>query len=153
NHYHRFELPLLSRPVEFPARDVPLDPYALGLLLGDGCLTGSTTPAFATADRELAAALGAALPAVVVRHKGGVDYTLNRRGRPRGPGANPVTAVLRDLGLCGTTSATKFVPECYLYNTPTVRLAVLQGLLDTDGGPVVQDGRSCRIQYTTTSPR
>ena len=29
-------------------REVPLDPYALGLLLGDGCLTGSTTPAFAT---------------------------------------------------------------------------------------------------------
>jgi phosphate starvation-inducible PhoH-like protein len=34
-----------------------------------------------------------------------------------------------------------------------VRLAVLQGLLDTDGGPVTQRGRSCRIQYCTTSPR
>ncbi|HUG87013.1 MAG TPA: PhoH family protein, partial [Euzebya sp.] len=37
---HRYELPLLSEPVAFPSRDVPLDPYALGLLLGDGCLTG-----------------------------------------------------------------------------------------------------------------
>jgi phosphate starvation-inducible PhoH-like protein len=29
----------------------------------------------------------------------------------------------------------------------------LQGLLDTDGGPVTQKDRTCRIQYTTTSPR
>ncbi len=36
-HYHRYELPLLSEPVNFEPRPVPLDPYALGLLLGDGC--------------------------------------------------------------------------------------------------------------------
>jgi phosphate starvation-inducible PhoH-like protein len=29
----------------------------------------------------------------------------------------------------------------------------MQGLLDTDGGPVTQFERTCRIQYTTTSPR
>ena len=34
-----------------------MDPYALGLLLGDGCLTGSTTPGFTTADPELAEAM------------------------------------------------------------------------------------------------
>ena len=41
NHYHRYELPLHSAPVRFPYREVPMDPYALGLLLGDGCLTGT----------------------------------------------------------------------------------------------------------------
>ncbi|MDP9822426.1 phosphate starvation-inducible PhoH-like protein [Nocardioides massiliensis] len=46
-HARRYELPMVQ-PVQFPAADVPLDPYALGLLLGDGCLTTSTTPAFAT---------------------------------------------------------------------------------------------------------
>ena len=44
-HQYRYEIPLLS-PVEFPKQEIPLDPYALGLLLGDGCLTGSTTPCF-----------------------------------------------------------------------------------------------------------
>jgi phosphate starvation-inducible PhoH-like protein len=34
-----------------------------------------------------------------------------------------------------------------------VRLAVLQGLLDTDGGPVRQRGRTTRIQYTSCSDR
>ena len=43
-------------------RTVPIDPYALGLLLGDGCLTTRTTPSFTTADPELADALEAALP-------------------------------------------------------------------------------------------
>ena len=151
-HIHRFELPLVA-PVEMEPQAVPLDPYALGLLLGDGCLTTTTTPAFSTADPELAAALQEALPAIEVRPKGRYDYTLQHRGAARGGLrlANPVTAVLRTLGLAGTRSSTKFVPDAYLRNSAQVRLAVLQGLLDTDGGPVTQPGRTCRIQYATTS--
>jgi phosphate starvation-inducible PhoH-like protein len=57
HHQHRYEVPLLQAPVGFPKRPVPLDPYALGLLLGDGWLTGSTTPSFSTGDPELKEAL------------------------------------------------------------------------------------------------
>jgi phosphate starvation-inducible protein PhoH and related proteins len=154
-HYHRYELPLVSRPVAFPTRDVPMDPYALGLLLGDGCLTGTTTPSFATNDPELVGALGDLLPGITVRHRSGPDYVLNRVTEPGQviTIANPVTAITRELGLCGARSETKLVPEAYLYNTADVRLGVLQGLLDADGGPVTQQDRSCRIQYCTTSPR
>ncbi|WP_182456280.1 PhoH family protein [Streptacidiphilus sp. P02-A3a] len=152
-HARRYELPLLSGPVCHPEREVPMDPYALGLLLGDGCLTGSSTPTFATADPELATALGAALPGIEVRWKGRVDYTLSR---PKQPGdlmttENPVTRVLRALDLLGSRSHSKFVPEVYLRNSAEVRLALLQGLLDADGGPVAQADRTCRIQYSTTS--
>ncbi len=101
-HYHRYELPLLSAPVKFESRPVPLDPYALGLLLGD---------------------------------------------------ENPVTGVMRRLGLSGTKPSTKFIPKVYLLNSADVRLAVLQGLLDSNGGPVTQQGRTCRIQFTTVSDR
>jgi phosphate starvation-inducible PhoH-like protein len=52
-----------------------------------------------------------------------------------------------------TTSSTRFIPEQYLLNTPDVRQAVLQGLLDADRGSVRQAGRSCRIRYTTRSSR
>jgi phosphate starvation-inducible PhoH-like protein len=153
-HAHRYELPLLSRPVEFVARPVPMDPYALGLLLGDGCITTQTTPSFSSADPELARALEAALPAIERFHKSEFDYVLRRAGGGGRGGvitANPATAVLRDLGLAGTHSSTKFVPAAYLFNSPGVRLGVLQGLLDTDGGPVTQRERTCRVQYTTTS--
>lgn len=105
-HYHRYELPLLSSPVQFQERPVPMDPYAMGLLLGDGCITCSTTPTFATNDPELADAL---------------------------------------------RSDKKFIPESYLYNSEAIRVAVLQGLLDADGGRVTQNARTCRIQFTTVS--
>ena len=153
-HYRTYELPVVA-PVELVPRDVPLDPYALGLMLGDGCLTTSTTPSFTTTDPELADAVAAIAPGMEVRRKNDVDYTLGVVGRGRGGvvTANPVTEALRDLGLAGTTSATKFVPAGYLLNSAAVRLAVLQGLLDSDGGPVRQRARTCRVQYTTCSPR
>jgi phosphate starvation-inducible protein PhoH and related proteins len=154
-HQHRFELPVLSAPAWLRPQEVPLDPYALGLLLGDGCLTTSTTPSFATADVELAEALQAALDGIELRRKGDYDYTLRHVHGQRGGVivANPVTHVLRELGLAGTRSSTKFIPEAYLRNSEEVRIAVLQGLLDTDGGPVAQARRSCRIEYPTCSER
>jgi phosphate starvation-inducible protein PhoH and related proteins len=154
NHQHRYELPLVSAPVEMESRPVPMDPYALGLLLGDGCLTTSTTPSFATADPELARALDDALEGIELVHRGGPDYVLRNADGGRGGVivTNPVTAVLREMGLAGTRSSTKFVPTDYLLNDAEIRLGVLQGLLDSDGGPVTQHGRTCRIQYTTCSP-
>jgi phosphate starvation-inducible protein PhoH and related proteins len=155
NHYHRYELPLHSAPVRFPYRQVPMDPYALGLILGDGCLTGTSTPSFATGDPGLAWELQLRLPGVQVRPRQEPQYQLNQ---VTSPGdlitlENPVTGVARQLGLHGTGSATKFVPELYLFNSHQVRLALLQGLLDTDGGPVIQRNRTCRVQYSTASPR
>jgi phosphate starvation-inducible PhoH-like protein len=90
-----------------------------------------------------------------LRPKGENNYDLRHIDCHRGGVivANPVTAILRELGLAGTRSTTKFVPREYLLNTPDVRLGVLQGLLDTDGGPVSQEGRTCRIQYATCSAR
>ncbi len=83
-HAHRFELPLISRPAELEPHEVPLDPYALGLLLGDGCITTSTTPSFSTGDPELALALEMTLDGIELAHKGGVDYVLRHRAGGRG---------------------------------------------------------------------
>jgi phosphate starvation-inducible PhoH-like protein len=154
-HRHRYELPLLSRPVEFERLPILMDPYALGLLLGDGCVTTATTPTFTTADPELVPVLESRLPDTEIVRKTEIDYVLRRRGGSRGGQriVNPVTDLLRKLQLAGRKSNDKFVPTEYLYNTAEVRLGVMQGLLDTDGGPVTQFERTCRIQYTTTSPR
>jgi phosphate starvation-inducible PhoH-like protein len=160
NHQYRYELPLLSAPVRFERRLVPLDPYSLGLLLGDGCITGRTSPSFCTSDAELVSSLESALAPMKLsfRRKTAIDYVITnplagRGGNKFDPVRNPLTEVLRELNLSGTFSSTKFIPEVYLYNSAEIRLAVLQGLLDTDGGPVTQEGRTCRIQYVTTSER
>ncbi len=152
-HYHRYELPLLSAPVHFESQPVPLDPYALGLLLGDGCISCRTSPSFTTCDPELVEALQRLVPKITVRKKSDIDYVLVGRVGKGGDVRikNPITEAMRQLGLAGAKSDDKFVPVEYLRNTPDVRLAVLQGLFDTDGGPVTQDGRTCRVQYGTAS--
>jgi phosphate starvation-inducible PhoH-like protein len=157
HHQYRYELPLLSAPVRWPHREVPLEPYTLGLLLGDGCTTDKTSPTFATSDAELVSSMQFALGDMNLsfRRKSAVDYVITNPLAGRGGRIvrNPLTQVLRGLSLSGTYSSTKFIPDVYLYNSADIRLAVLQGLLDTDGAPVLQEGRTCRIQYTTVSER
>jgi phosphate starvation-inducible PhoH-like protein len=160
NHQYRYELPLLSAPVEWAAREVPIEPYALGLMLGDRCLSGKTSPIFATAETELVSSLSLSFAALNrhIRRKSEIDYVIvdplaGKGGNKSAPVRNPLTQALRELNLPGTCSPSKFIPEVYLYNSAAVRIALLQGLLDTDGGPVTPDGRSCRIQYSTTSER
>ncbi len=157
HHQYRYEVPTLSAPVNWPHREPSLEPYSLGRLLGDGCLTGKTSPSFTTSDAELISSLelGLAGMNLLFRRKSSFDYVITNPAAGRGGVIirNPLTQASRGLELSGTHSATKFIPEEYLYNSAEVRLAVLQGLLDTDGGPVTQAGRTCRIQYTTTSRR
>ena len=159
-HQYRYELPLLSAPVEFPYQDVPIEPYSLGLLLGDGCISDKTSPSFTTSDAELVASLQCGLAEMHLRfnRKSAIDYVITnplagKGGSKFGVIRNPLSQALRELKLAGTVSATKFIPEIYLYNNAEVRTSLLQGLLDTDGGPVAQKDRTCRIQYTTTSER
>lgn len=157
NHQYRYELPLLSAPVEFEFQQVPLEPYALGLMLGDGCITGKTSPSFCTTDDELVSALEFSLAGmdVKIKRKTEIDYTITNPSAKAtfGKISNMLTQNLRQLNLLGTSSSTKFIPEKYLYNSAEIRIALLQGLLDTDGGPATQKGRTCRIQYTTTSEK
>jgi len=157
NHQYRYELPLISAPVDFKHQEVPLEPYALGLLLGDGSIAGKTSPSFCTTDAELVSALEMSLAGmnVQIKQKSEIDYTItNPQARSKfGAIPNLLTNTLRELDLFGTFSSTKFIPENYLLNSADIRIALLQGLLDTDGGPVTQKGRSCRIQYSTTSER
>ena len=129
-HTHRYELPVVA-PVEMVEREVPMHPYALGLLLGDGCLTTSTTPSYSTADARLAGAV-----------HGGVVTA-----------AEPATSVPADLGLVGTTASTTFVPDVFKTNAAWVRYAVLRGLLDAAGGPVSRTDSGDRVHYMTASPR
>jgi phosphate starvation-inducible PhoH-like protein len=151
-HGYRYELPLTG-PVQMTRRPVPLDPYTLGLLLGGGRPPTATAPWSTTADPALADLLGSARADVTIGDTDGRDH-VRRAHRARRGGvmvADPVTAAVRDLERAGTRSTV--VPSRYLINSVDVRLGVLQGLLDTDGGPDGQAGRGGRIQYSTASPR
>jgi hypothetical protein len=117
----------------------PLDPYLLGLLLGDGSMVKGS-PSFGSADQQLLDECLSRLPVGVkpVRRRWRTgcwwyDF-VGVEGRGLGSsGCNPLITSLRELGLWGGRAWDKRVPESYKWAPADVRLAVLQGLMDTDG--------------------
>jgi hypothetical protein len=116
------------RPVSLPDSNLDLDPYLLGLLLGDGGLTRagkSGAIRFTSKDQELVDAIRLRLPdGNELKHVAVSDY--------RFTGPYIINAV-RSLGLAGAGSLTKHVPPQYLWASTEQRLALLRGLMDTDG--------------------
>ena len=102
---------------------LPIDPYLLGLFLGDGSFTQMGR--FCTADQELAD--------YVLAH-GLSKHSADKRNGLLNFGMN---SELRDklskLNLWGKLSNKKFIPEKYLNHSHENRLSLLQGLMDTDG--------------------
>ena len=141
----RWFIPMVQT-IAFPAQAVPVEPYLLGLLLGDGCFRKHSI-GLTTADAEIVAYAAGALPAgLTLRHTPDTyEYHLI------GPSAGISNGLMRQLkswGLKGKKSADKFIPPVYLHNEVAVRLALLQGLLDSDGY-VSKTGEVC--QFTSVS--
>lgn len=118
-----------------------IEPYVLGLLLGDGYTAQSGKGAkwsFSTEDKELLEAL----PGNWVRDNG-CSYRL------RGEWREKYFREFERLGLVGCKADTKFIPDSYKFNSIDGRFSLLQGLMDTDGY-ISKDGKA---YYTSTSKR
>lgn len=152
NRESKYWLPSLA-PIQHPHRDdLLLDPYVLGALLGDGTFSQHYV-GFSSVDDEIVDAVSAGLPeGASLKKKTGTNcdyYVHGGNGLGRGI-HNPVVKALKDLGLMGCRSETKFIPERYLLAPVEDRVALLQGLLDTDGsantlGSVVFGTASSRL--------
>ncbi|MFI2761546.1 helicase-related protein [Streptomyces echinatus] len=129
---------------------IPLDPYLFGLLLGDGSFRHNLR--ISTVDTEIRDAVGASVGPecrlVPVTGSRG-DYTIQLTQRSGGV-RNPVIQILRDLGLWGRASHGKFIPEEFKNTSIKNRLALLQGLLDTDG---TVDANGMSISLCSASER
>lgn len=140
-------VPLVTAPVQFEPKPLSIDPYLLGVLLGDGLMSKGL--GICTGDIEIVDECIARLPS---GHKmvyvGKFDYRI-RATR----GHNNLKSSLEMLNLWGCKSHSKFIPDCYKFNSTECRLAVLQGLLDTDGWICKHRSGNCRIQYCSTSKR
>jgi hypothetical protein len=97
---------------ELPEADLPLDPYVLGVWLGDGATNSGR---ITSADSEILDQLRYAgfKPRYISRY----DYSI--------AGLQPL---LREVGVFGA----KHIPNLYLRGSFKQRLALLQGLVDTD---------------------
>lgn len=143
--YHRpkWFIPL-SEPVQFEKQDVDLDPYIMGLLLGDGSFRDCIS--LTTIDKELKDALENYIDNNYwLRKSGKMSYVITR-GQTGGK-SNKYRDIIRKYGLWNKTSHTKFIPKQYLYNTIKNRWKLLQGLMDTDGSA----NGSNAAEYSTVS--
>src|SRR4051794_37019683 len=123
----------LAKPLALPEADLPVDPYVLGCWLGDGTSSG---PEMTNGDEDVAH-FTAAFTAV--------GYPFERRAALQwatvpvaGKGAwqgyagldRVLTRELQSVGLL--RGSRKHIPPAYLRASRNQRLALLQGLLDTD---------------------
>lgn len=128
---YRHYIPMVSSSIDFEPVKLPIEPYLLGVLLGDGHLGEKSIKI--TAEHELIASLS--LPEGTHTHfieDAGLAGTYSLSG-VQGRSVNSVMQELRSLGLAGTYSYSKFIPPVYLRGSVQQRLALLQGLMDTDG--------------------
>lgn len=130
-HLHK----LFRVPADFPVHAPPtVDPYFLGVLLGDGGLkhgVNVTTPDAEIAETIYVQAMQMGLRVRVEQLPDNLANTYHLVGT-RGV-SNVLIEVLRSLGLHGIGAANKFLPVAYQRGDRDTRLAVLAGLLDTDG--------------------
>ncbi|WP_175719920.1 replicative DNA helicase [Burkholderia anthina] len=127
--------------IEMPTGDfghvdvLPVDPWVLGALLGDGSL-GGTAVRFSVKAEETLNRMRTRVDATLeLEYAGQYDWRIKRRPTEQGarPNVNPLKAALERLGVWGRTSYDKFIPRCYLDACRDVRIDLLRGLLDTDG--------------------
>ena len=141
-----YKLPTI-RPVEFATRDLPIAPYLLGALIGDGGFT-NTSITFTTADPEILHQVEARLPQGVEIHP--IDkINFRLAGENNGKG-NLLRRALKILGLLNHRSEQKFIPPEYLLGSVHQRIELLRGLLDTDG---TVDKDSGAVSFSTSSER
>lgn len=132
-YQHRYAVDV-PKPVVPPPADLPLNPYVLGVWLGDGT----------TARGEITSADPAILRAVTGEGYQRT-YTYAKAGC-RTVGFPGLGQDLRALGLLDN----KHVPRVFMEGSITQRLALLQGLMDTDGCAPTPGGTGSTVEFCST---
>lgn len=131
----KFKIPT-TFPVNYEQKEtLPINPYLLGLLLGDGCFRKSLS--ISTADNEILKAIKRILKQkysniILSKKYNKYDYRFKNKILKKDKKIKLIKE-LEDLGLMGKLSYDKFIPEIYLRATIDERRELLQGLMDSDG--------------------
>ena len=138
----------LCSATKYESQPVDLDPYFVGVLIGDGGLTASIR--FTSADEFIVQKMRSLMPEhydCVNVSNGKHNYDYNLSAGPKmaailGKSGESLTKRLQNCGLHGKYSHEKFIPDVYKYNSEEVRWSIIRGLMDTDGY-VDKHGQPC----------
>ena len=120
----------MNDPIQYPEKQLPIDPYFFGLWLGDG---NSHNTGITTMDSEIKnfiyryAEEWNLQVSVSNQTKTAPVYTICKSGNGDHP--NNLKRELHSLNVIGN----KHIPDIYLRSSFEQRLALLQGLMDSDG--------------------
>lgn len=114
-----------AAPLALPARSLPLDPYMLGLWLGDGGRGGAMLSVGDADARETSALVRSCGYATTPSGKNRVSV----HGAMKHSRQGSLLGGLRRAGVLKE----KHVPDVYLRGSVRQRLALVQGLMDSDG--------------------
>lgn len=135
---YKYRVPV-CKPVQFDnPGELPLHPYIVGVLLGDGSIkhVPKYRPSFTSIDQEIVDNVSSRLPddCVLSHSEGTMEYRLNDATGRRGQGKiSRASAAIMSAGIAGHGAETKFIPDMYKMSSVTDRIELLQGLMDTDG--------------------
>ena len=122
NGQNKWQIPIVS-PIEFENEyELPINPYLLGVSLGDGNIKDNGVIGIELHEDDFDEIFE---NQITHETKGGVNKRRNS--------INTLKEEVISLGLNGTLSHTKFIPDMYKYSSVEDRLSILQGLMDTDG--------------------
>lgn len=149
---HKWRIPM-TKPVEYDASSESLlvPAYTLGVILGDGSIAHGVVK-ITSADEDLEGLLNDDLDSniVVTRYDYPERTTTYALTSIPANAPNPIAQGLRSYDLMGTHSHTKFIPEAYLRASLDDRIALFQGLLDSDG---YFDTKRRHLQWGSVSER
>ena len=144
---YKWNVPLPNK-VEFNAKEVAVDPYFIGVLLGDGSV-GNNTCVYHTMDEEIHEYMSSYANSLGCEVKIDSKVEGNKVTSYR---INSMQDKLREIGIFGCNCYNKFIPKDYIYNSEEVRLSVLAGLLDTDGDCTIDKrSRNSRSRFCSVS--
>lgn len=119
-------------------RELPLDPWFMGYLLGNGNMTG-TSPIVTVPFPEMVEKVRGCVEAIGLNlnHVSRYDYRIAQTNRwakgTSGVKPNPLASLLATLGVHRKRCFEKSIPNCFMLADRDSRLEILRGLLDSDG--------------------
>ena len=122
---------LRGQCVQWPKHEVALDPYILGLWLGDGMKCGTMFACYGEKDPEIVQAFEewAEENDATIRKTRDFAYRISSKSQFGKKNSSPLRNLLKKYNLVDN----KHIPSEYLVNDRDTRLKVLAGLIDTDG--------------------
>jgi hypothetical protein len=135
---YNFKVPNVQ-PVNFEKKELIIEPYLLGIILGDGCITTNNQPNFVNKDIDIINEVKKVYNNISVKElvrdvEKEIDGELVLEKRTLYK--TSLLGIKNDLiklNLYGCDSSNKFIPNDYLYSSVEDRVRLLQGLVDSDG--------------------